>query len=524
MNAEWPVAARTGAIDDTPGGRGGMRVFFRGFVGYNLLMMSLGAGVLLVIVVAAFLFGNRVQEQAGDALRASRIDRLVLELIGDLVDAETSQRGFLITDRESYLQPYHVALVEFERDAAELLRRVPELDDGRVVQIATVEHLIGLGRRKLELVKHNLELARTGRIDEARDVISSDVGKEVMDQIRADGASIRDSAADYRIAQAAAMRASADTLALLISLCAAMIIVLVMGAASVVGRHTRELQAARRALEAANSGLEDRVRERTEEIVRANQEVQRYAYIVSHDLRAPLVNIMGFTAELESAAETLREFVERQGAGRDDPEHARVRAAIDVDVPEALGFIRTSMTRMDGLINEILKLSRAGRRALEPAPISARELMETCIASIRHRFDEAGATVSIEGTLPELVSDPAALSQILTNLLDNAAKYLVVDRPGRIVVRGRIAGPSAVFDIEDNGRGIAPNDHERIFDLFRRAGVQDRPGDGIGLAHSRALARRLGGDVTVDSDGHSGTVFHVYVARDLAARLRSGHS
>lgn len=500
-----------------------MRSFFRGFLGYNLLIMSLGAGILLVIVVAAFLFGNRVQEQAGDALRASRVDRLVLELIGDLVDAETSQRGFLITDRESYLEPYHVALVEFERDAAELLRRIPELRDGRVVEPATVEHLIALGRQKLELVKHNLDLARSGRIDEAREVIASDAGKEVMDRIRADGAEIRDAAAVYRIAQAAAMRDSADKLALLISLGAAMIIVLVIGAASVVVRHTRELQAARRELEAANSGLEDRVRERTEEIVRANQEVQRYAYIVSHDLRAPLVNIMGFTAELESAAETLRGFVERSGVGRDDPEAARVLDAIEVDVPEALGFIRTSMTRMDGLINEILKLSRAGRRALEPTKIAARDLMETCIASIRHRFDEAGVTVSIEGALPELVSDASALSQIFTNLLDNAAKYLVAERPGRIVVRGRIAGPSAVFDIEDNGRGIAPNDHERIFDLFRRAGVQDRPGDGIGLAHSRALARRLGGDVTVDSDGSSGTVFHVYVARDLAARLRSGH-
>ena len=501
-----------------------MRSFFRGFLGYNLLMMALGAAVLLVIVAAAFLFGTRVQDQAADALRASRVDRLVLEVISDLVDAETSQRGFLITGRDTYLEPYHVALVEFERDIAELARRIPELDEGRVVGRAAIDHLTDLGTRKLDLVKHNLELVRTGHMDEARDVIASDVGKKVMDEIRVTGAAIRDEAARFRVARAAAMRESADALALLITLGAAMIIVLVIGAALFVGRHMRELQTARRALEVANLGLEDRVRERTEEIVRANQEVQRYAYIVSHDLRAPLVNIMGFTAELEAAAATVRGFVARSGVGRDDPGGREIHTAVETDIPEALGFIRTSMVRMDGLINEILKLSRAGRRMLEPEPVDARALVETCIASIRHHFDEAGAEVSIEGRLPDLVSDLAALQQIFTNLLDNASKYLSADRPGRIVVRGRIAGPSVVFDVEDNGRGIAPADHERVFDLFRRAGVQDRPGEGIGLAHTRALARRLGGDVTVDSDGRSGTVFHVVVARDLASRLRSGHA
>ena len=119
------------------------------------------------------------------------------------------------------------------------------------------------------------------------------------------------------------------------------------------------------------------------------------------------------------------------------------------------------------------------------------------------------------------MSDRTALEQIFSNLLDNAAKYLVRGRPGRIAVRGKTKGGYAIFEIEDNGRGVAESDQERIFELFRRAGAQDRPGEGIGLAHTRALARRLGGDVKVSSDGVSGTTFRVIIARDLGALLRS---
>jgi signal transduction histidine kinase len=179
---------------------------------------------------------------------------------------------------------------------------------------------------------------------------------------------------------------------------------------------------------------------------------------------------------------------------------------------------------MDNLINEILKLSRAGRRELEPQSIDTQALVAGCVAAIRQRFDEAGAEVVVEGRLPTIVSDRAGFEQIFSNLLDNAAKYLAADRPGRIVVRGRIERDKAIFEVEDNGRGISPADHERIFELFRRAGVQDRPGDGIGLAHTRAMARRLGGNVTVASDGTSGTIFQIAVAKDLVLRLGRGES
>lgn len=500
------------------------RAFWRSFAGYNALLLSVGAVALFTIVSAAFVYSGRAQREASEALRAARVDRLVLEVIADLLDAETAQRGFIITNTESYLEPYASALVDFERDAAELRLRASEIDAGRAIPAAAVEEMLGEGRRKMDLVKSNLAEVRAGRLDDTRLVIASDRGKAIMDAVRAKGAAIRDVAAAHRIASAARMREASATLTTLITLGVAMIVVLAIGAAAFLRRHMRELEATRRDLIEANEDLEERVGERTRGVLRANEELQRYAYIVSHDLRAPLVNIMGFTAELETATAALRAHLEQVGGDRSDPVVAQAFQAAEEDIPEALGFIRTSMHRMDALINEILKLSRAGRRLLEPQSLDVQALVEDCIAAIRQRFDEVEAEVTIEGRLPAIVSDRAGLEQIFTNLLDNAAKYLVAERPGRIVVRGRIERADAIFEVEDNGRGVAEGDRERIFELFRRAGPQDRPGEGIGLAHTRAMARRLGGDVTVSSDGVGGTVFRVVVAKDLALRIRRGET
>ncbi|MCM5552758.1 ATP-binding protein [Pleomorphomonas sp. NRK KF1] len=489
------------------------------FVGYSLLLLAGGAVVLLMIVSAAFIFSSRSQLHGTESLRAARVDRLILEFISDLVDAETAQRGFIITSNEAYLEPYEKALTQFAKDVADLRLRAAEVDEGKAIAPEPVEELIRLGQEKMDLVGHNLAEFRAGNVDELRVVIASDQGRVLMDEIRGKAEAIREIAIAVRIARAAAMRETATMLRTMISLGVAMIVVLTAGATMIMIRHLRQIDEARQELIEINQELESRVRERTEAVMRTNDELQRYAYIVSHDLRAPLVNIMGFTSELESATERLTTYVRKTGEEANDPDQADALLAVDEDIPEALGFIRSSMKRMDSLINEILKLSRAGRRVLEPIPLDTQSLVSECIDSIRQRFAEAGAEVHIEGRLPDVVSDRSALQQVFTNLLDNATKYLKDGRPGQITVRGRLERGSAVFEVEDNGRGIAETDFERIFELFRRAGAQDKPGDGIGLAHTRMLARRLGGDVSVKSDGETGTTFIVTIARDLVLRM-----
>ncbi|MBD2746904.1 PAS domain-containing protein [Microvirga sp. BT688] len=255
--------------------------------------------------------------------------------------------------------------------------------------------------------------------------------------------------------------------------------------------------------------------ERVAELDEANEEIQRFAYIVSHDLRAPLVNVMGFTSELEAAQTEVERFYRHVLAKDPQLVTAETQTAVETDLPEAIGFIRSSTVKMDKLINAILKLSREGRRVLMPEPLGMRQLLEAQCESVAHQLQERGAELVIEA-VPDLTSDRLAIEQVFGNLFDNAVKYLDTGRPGRIVVRGSDLGASVRFEIEDNGRGIAPKDFERIFDLFRRSGVQDQQGEGIGLAHVRALVRRLGGTITVSSRPGEGSTFTVVLPKYIS--------
>ena len=141
--------------------------------------------------------------------------------------------------------------------------------------------------------------------------------------------------------------------------------------------------------------------------------------------------------------------------------------------------------------------------------IDTRELIESIVATVAHQAAEAEAQIRIE-PLPDIVSDRLAMEQIFSNLIDNAAESTSSPGvPGDIAIRGRTKLGFAIFEITDNGRGIDPKDHQRIFDLFRRAGTQDKPGQGIGLAHVRALVRRLGGTMSVSSELNSGSTFTI---------------
>jgi signal transduction histidine kinase len=191
-----------------------------------------------------------------------------------------------------------------------------------------------------------------------------------------------------------------------------------------------------------------------------------------------------------------------------EPELKGSDQQLSEDFSEALGFIKSSIGKMDRLISAILTLTRAGRREFKPERIDTRQLIEGIVSTVAHQAAEANAQIRIE-PLPAIVSDRLALEQIFGNLIDNALKYLREGVPGDIAIRGRTKLGFAIFEVSDNGRGIDPKDHQRIFDLFRRAGIQDKPGQGIGLAHVRALVRRLGGTMSVASELHNGSTFTV---------------
>ena len=288
-----------------------------------------------------------------------------------------------------------------------------------------------------------------------------------------------------------------------------------------VAKRTAALVAARDELRHTNTNLETIVEARVGDLRVANEEIQRFAYIVSHDLRAPLVNVLGFTSELDSARGDLEAFlddVERVAPQLVTPDR---RALVRTDLPEALGFIRASTAKMDRLINAILKLSREGRRKLMPEAIDIAALVAAQSASLAQQLEARDATIAINGEMPPIVSDRLAVEQVFGNLIENAVKYLSPTRAGRIVVSGAKEGRELRYAVADNGRGIDGKDFERIFELFRRSGEQDTQGEGIGLAYVRNLARRLGGDVSVTSVLGEGSTFTVVLPATFQVQDRA---
>jgi signal transduction histidine kinase len=242
--------------------------------------------------------------------------------------------------------------------------------------------------------------------------------------------------------------------------------------------------------------------------------VSRTTYIVSHDLRAPLVNLKGFSGQLRAACDVLQVALPVVLPYLETPQGAAVSRALEQDVPEALGFIDASVTRMDHLIQAILHLARLGRRGLYFEPLDMQTLVQGTVQTLAHQIAQHRVQVRI-GPLPEVIADRTAMEQILGNLLANAVAYLEPGRPGEIAVTAERRPTATVFHVRDNGRGIAAADIPQIFEPFRRVGPLNVPGEGMGLAYVQMLVRRHGGDISCQSTVGVGTTLTFTIAHQL---------
>jgi len=244
----------------------------------------------------------------------------------------------------------------------------------------------------------------------------------------------------------------------------------------------------------------------------SNEELKAFIYSVSHDLRAPLVNVKGFSVELANSMNELDTVLKEGGAGLETELRKRLARIFEVDVKEALRYIAMSVDRMDGLINALLKLSRMGRRDLRFEKVDAGPLVRSLVETFTHQIESRGVVVTI-GALPLVVADRVSLEQIMGNLIDNALKYLHTGRAGTIEIIAERSSSETVFHVRDNGRGIAKDDVTKVFEIFRRAGTQNIPGEGMGLAYVKALVRRHGGRIWCESELGVGTTFSFTIPR-----------
>lgn len=278
---------------------------------------------------------------------------------------------------------------------------------------------------------------------------------------------------------------------------------------------------ARAALQHARDELEVRVQQRTEELAETNailaqrnEEVEAFVYIVSHDLRVPLVNLQGFSKELERSCRDLENALQTTPS----PESTeKIRTIIKSDIADALRYISASTVKFQRLIDALLLLSRTGKQELRYETIDVRGVVDTTLLSLRQSIESSGAEVIVD-PLPPVVGDVTAIGQVFANLIANALKYLQPGRPGRIHITGASRGGEVHYQVSDNGAGIPASSQRRLFQVFQRFHPELAPGEGMGLAIVKRIVERHGGKVWAESQEGVGTTFHLTLPASIAKR------
>jgi signal transduction histidine kinase len=499
-------------------------VVLRVFGGWTLarrLRTALAAfSLLLLVAVIVVVF---VLRQADHAL-SEQTQRILpareaaSQLLTALVDQETGLRGYAITHKQIYLQPYQQGLANENTARARLERYVGHNDPARL-DLLSVDAAITAWRQEYAELR-------------LRDVLSGsatttiEFGRVLFERVRATNAGLDTSLA--KEAQAAQQKAKNDRRLVVIVLAAlavavtAALVALQRGLRRVVLRPMRDLagqvalvsqgqyehviepagppdlhamgegvESMRLELVSALADVEERKRDlerRAAELARSNADLEQFAYVASHDLQEPLRKVASFCQLLE----------QRYGDQLDERGQQYIAFAVD------------GATRMQALINDLLAFSRVGRTTDRLVPVDTAASARHALDALAGAQEEAGAEVEF-GDLPTVPGDDGLLTQVFQNLIGNGIKFRSPDRAAHIRLSAVREGDVWHFRCEDNGIGIDPQYADRIFVIFQRLHSKDEyGGTGIGLSLCKKIVEYHGGRIWLDTDrdGAPGTVVH----------------
>ncbi|RPJ50372.1 MAG: GHKL domain-containing protein [Methanobacteriota archaeon] len=228
------------------------------------------------------------------------------------------------------------------------------------------------------------------------------------------------------------------------------------------------------------------LKEYADRLKRSNEDLERFAYVSSHDLQEPLRTIVTFTQLLER----------------------RYKGQMDKDADEYIGFIVEAGTRMQTLINDLLDFSRVSTRGGAFAIVDTEALLDQTLANLQTKIEDSGAEITRD-PLPRVKADPSQLVQVFQNLIGNAIKFRREGVQPRIHLSARRTNGMVQFSVADNGIGIDPQYLGRIFVIFQRLHGRDKyPGTGIGLAITKRIVERHGGRIWAESEPGTGSIFY----------------
>jgi signal transduction histidine kinase len=444
-------------------------------------------------------------------------------LMAAMTDAETGQRGYLITHDDAYLEPYRTGRTNVENHYQRLRQLVVDnpVQNGRLPGLrASIDH-------RLDLLDRNIQIQRTQGIEAASKAVQGGDGKREMDRLRGLIAEMSNDEHGYLEQREADSRAGvryaivsfagASLLALLMAGLAYVFLLRELTSRNLnearlqtahdqletrVVERTAELRETNRNLQAEiaeRKRAQDQLRQFTIELERSNRELEDFAFVASHDLQEPLRKIQAFGDRVRSK---FGDVLPAEGA-------------------DYLDRMQNAAHRMHVLINDLLTFSRVRSKALPFGTVDLNEVAKDVLTDLEIQVQQADARIEME-PLPIIAADPVQMRQLLQNLIGNALKFHSPQAPPVISVRGRsvneltnesgqvVTGKFCQLEIADNGIGFDEKYLDRIFQPFQRLhprGVYQ--GTGMGLAVCRRIVERHGGQITARSKPGEGTVFVV---------------
>ncbi len=454
--------------------------------------VSAAAALLLFVAGLSYWRLARNREDRQWVVHTYQVMAQLDGILQGMTDAETGERGYILTGDDSYLAPYQRGLGEV-RESSNAVRKLTADNPNQQSSLNAVEPVIAERLRELQgriQVRHDAGLAAGAA------AMHEGAGKQYMDRVRATISHMKSEEERLLILRSAELEASSrKTLTVLIL--GELLAVFFLGIAGfIIHAEMRHRRGAEEEVRQLNADLERKVADRTAELAerakdleRSNMELQQFAYVASHDLQEPLRTIASFTQLL----------AKRYGDKLDDKAREFIAFAVD------------GSKRMQTLINDLLSFSRVGTQGSPLVPVSSDAVLDSVLKNLKRGIEESRSIITRD-PLPLVLADEVQLSQIMQNLIGNAIKFR---RDGAAIVHIGAERTATGWNISvrDNGIGVAPEHHDRIFVIFQRLHTKTQyPGTGIGLAICKKIAERHGGRIWLEPTPGGGSTFTFSIA------------
>jgi signal transduction histidine kinase len=448
--------------------------------------------VLLLVAVLSYASLLRTTEDRRRVTHSHQVLERLDDVQMNLSDAETGQRGYILTGDDSYLEPYRNGFGQVHQNVKALRQLIA--DNPR--QRRSLDRLEPLITERLAVAQGRIEVRRAKGLAAGIASVHEGSGKQLMDQIRAVISGMKEEENRLLVQRSNELEASSRRARVLIVAGEALGFLFLLAAGFVIQQEMNHRSRAEEEVRKFNVGLERRVAERTAELAerakdleRSNMELQQFAYVASHDLQEPLRTIASFTQLLAK----------------------RYNDKLDDKARDFINFAVDGSKRMQTLINDLLAFSRVGTQGRPHEPTRCDALLDRVLKSLKIAIQESGAVITRD-PLPVVVADDVQLGQLFQNLIGNAIKFRGEDVP-RVHISAERQGNAWKFLVRDNGIGIFPEHQDRIFVIFQRLHTKAKyPGTGIGLAICKKIAERHGGRVWFEPAPGGGSAFYFTIA------------